>query len=449
MSKRRRGSGTKSFFIILLLVAGGLVFYALRGGNTRDTDNDMEEDKLPVAINQLLSNEISDLEETKRFDSQIETFMRTWAIKGLSLAIMKDEKLIYAKGYGWADRERGEEMDVSHIMRVASVSKLITAAAIMKLSEEGLLSLDDKPFSEEGVLDLPQFQNIKDRRVRDITIDHLLRHRAGFTLRGGDPLFNTLTVKYRLKLDTVPAPDDVIAFSLRSNLGFTPGSSSRYSNLGYLILSRLIEVITGESYESYVKSKVLNPAGIYDMHLGRNLYEQKRDNEVRYYEPDNQELIPSFTDGTTMCSRCYGGNNIEGLMGAGGWIASPTELLLLAASLDGRNSVKDILSKESIDYMTSSGGGILPAGWSKANSREWSRTGTLSGSSALVKYQKSGYAWAVVTNTSSWNGSRFPRQIDYQFKKAILKVTSWPGRNLFEISQQAQQERDPRKADEG
>ena len=257
-----------------------------------------------------------------------------------------------------------------------------------------------------------------------------MRHRGGFTLRGGDPLFNTLTVKYRLKLDTVPSPDDVIAFSIRGRLGFTPGSSSRYSNLGYLILSRVIEEITGESYESFVKREVLEPAGVFDMHLGKNFYENKLSNEVKYYEPDGQEPVPSFTDGTTMCQRCYGGNNIEGLMGAGGWIASPSELLLLAASLDGRSEIRDILSKESIDIMTSSGGGILPAGWSKANTKEWSRTGTLSGSSALVKYQKSGYAWAVVTNTSSWNGSRLPRQMDYQFTRQSRIVM--PQRNLFQ-----------------
>jgi len=132
--------------------------------------------------------------------------------------------------------------------------------------------------------------------------------------------------------------------------------------------------------------------------------------------------------------RWYGGNNIEALQGAGGWTASPSELLKLVAALDGRDNIKDILSKECIEIMTSSSSSTLPIGWAKCTPNgDWSRTGTLSGTSAMVKYNRDGYSWVFVTNTSSWKGSRFPGYIDAFFRGAIQKVTEWPQRDLFEF----------------
>ncbi len=256
----------------------------------------------------------------------------------------------------------------------------------MKLNEDGRLRLSDKPFSPGGILDIPQFQKIRDKRVKEITIEHLLRHKGGFTLRGGDSLFCTHDIKKRMKLERVPTPDDVIAYSLERNLGYTSGTGTRYSNLGYLILTRIIEVTTGEDYEDYVKSEILRPAGIFDMHLGSNFYEEKLENEVKYYEPENQEVVPSFED--------------------------------------GKPGIDDILSPQSIELMTISAPGILPTGWSKISGNgDWSRTDILSGSSSFIKNQKDGYSWVVLTNTSSWNGARFPKEIDHLFRKAVQKVS--------------------------
>ncbi len=103
-------------------------------------EEDIPQDTLTVAIHDLFNNEYSDLIETKRLDQTIERFMNQWEIKGASLAIMKDGKLIYSKGYGYADEENDVKTDVNHIFRIASVSKLITAAGIMKLVENGKLS---------------------------------------------------------------------------------------------------------------------------------------------------------------------------------------------------------------------------------------------------------------------------------------------------------------------
>nr|MBP9585126.1 serine hydrolase [Bacteroidales bacterium] len=200
------------------------------------------------------------------------------------------------------------------------------------------------------------------------------------------------------------------------------------------ILSRVIEEVTGMSYEEYIKEMILKPAGISDMHIANNLYTEKFQNEVRYYEPSNEPLVEAFDGSGRMVQRCYGGNNIKALQGAGAWVASPSEILLFVASIDGKGGVADIISNQSIGIMTSSTPQILPVGWAKVTSSgEWSRTGTLSGSSALLKYQKNGVSWVLITNTSSWKGARFPRQIDNLVKNGLNKITNWPERNLFDL----------------
>lgn len=79
-----------------------------------------------------------------------------------------------------------------------------------------------------------------------------------------------------------------------------------------------------------------------------------------------------------------------------------------------------------------------PIGWMRTTeSDDWSRTGSLSGSSAMLKRQHDGYTWVFITNTSSWSGSRFPRKIAAMMKQAMGKVKKWPDRDLFSVEQPA------------
>jgi len=396
-----------------------------------------------ISINLLLTNDRSELPETKKLDSYIKQFMRQWSIKGASVAIMKDEKLIYAKGYGWADEEDSVRTEVKHIFRIASASKLLTATAIMKLVENKMLALDQKPFAKGSILDISAFQNIKDKRVRDITIEQLLRHRAGFSRRRGDPMFIPNTIRKRMNLDSTPTTDDIIRYVLNRNLDYQPGSGTKYSNFGYLLLSRIIEQVTGMPYESYVKNVILSPMGIHDMHIARNFHDQKFPNEVRYYEPPQELPIESFDGSGMLCPKCYGGNDVAGLLGAGGWVASPTELIYFIAHIDGRPHIPDILSAESIKIMTTSDDKLLPIGWARVRSDgDLIRTGTLSGMSAMIKCQKDGLSWVFLANTSSWKGARFPRIIEGMFNKAFSIVDTLPERDLLEITSAEQAETD-------
>lgn len=377
----------------------------------------------PISVNKIISNSYFNYEETKNFDAYINKFLNRWEIKGAGLAIMKNGKLIYSKGYGLADEEKNIKTDASNIFRVASLSKLITATAIMKLQEEGKLNISDKVFGEGGILDCEQFSKIKDKRVKNITIEHLLRHRGGFTLRRGDPLFTIREIMIWGDMDTVPDTDRLIEYCLTQRLGYTPGTSTSYSNLGYLILSKIIEVSSGMSYEDYCQKYILHPAKCYDMHLAKNLYKDKYQNEVRYYETWDAKPIPSFNNSSDSLYRSYGGNNIEGLFGAGGWVSSPIEFLRFISSVDGRDNIPDILNKESIIKMYSRTRGELPIGWVRASAHsDLLRTGSLAGTSAVAKCQRDGVYWVFITNTSSWKGSRFTKYIESMMRNALKKI---------------------------
>ena len=394
----------------------------------------MPEDSLSVAIHDLLTNRYSDLEETKRLDNMLERFLRQWEIKGASLAIMKDGQLIYSKGYGYANVEDSIPMDVFHIMRVASVSKLITAAGIMKLVENGKLSLQDKAFGSEGILnDSTVYGNIKDKRTLDITVENLLRHQGGFTTRYGDPMFNPVTVAKKMNAENPATMETMIQFVLSRRLGFTPGTSTAYSNVGYGILSKIIERVSGQGYEQFIQDSILHPAGCFDMHLGHNVYEDRFPNEVRYYEGTDATPIQACNGADTLVPRSNGGNNIEEFYGAGGWVASPTELLLFLAAIDGDDSQPDILSKESVALMTEKVENAMPLGWmSTTSGGDWERSGSMAGTSAMLKRQKDGFSWAFTTNTSNWTGPRFPHKIDNIVAQAMDRVKEWPERNLFD-----------------
>lgn len=393
------------------------------------------DNSLLLPANQVITNEDSELELSGKFDQQIEKFIREWQLKGASFALMKDDKLIYSKGYGFANVEDSIPMDVMHIFRIASVSKLITAVGIMKLHEEGLLQLSDCVFGANGILNDSMYTDIKDARAYTITVEHLLRHQGGFSNAYGDPMFSPVIIAERMN---VPPPADlntIIRYVLSRRLSYTPGESTAYSNIGYGILSKVIEKISGEAYESFIRRQILYPAGCFDMHLGKNVYEEKLPNEVRYYEVSNAEKIPACDGSGKLVPRCYGGNNIEELYGAGGWVASPSELLRFLAAVDKDSRIPDILTPESIDYMTQKdSSNIMPIGWAETNTNgDWLRTGTLAGTSALMKRQANGYSWVFLTNTSSWKGARFTSNIHKAIDKAMTIVTGWPDRDLFEM----------------
>lgn len=388
-------------------------------------------DKL-VPVNVRITNALSGSREYAGLEKTINTFMRRWEIAGASVAVAKDGKLLFAKGFGLADKVRNTPVEPYSRFRIASISKLITAVAIMKLQEDGRLSVSDKVFGVDGILNDSVYSEPRDKRVFSITIAHLLSHEGGWTTRWGDQMFMPLIIADNMGMRPPVDTKTIVRFALNKNLHFTPGTGKSYSNLGYAILGLVIEKVTGMPYEEYCRNEILEPLGIYDMTLAKNLPHEKAPFEVSYYEPPDAILKPSIYGSDEMVPASYGGNDIESLGAAGAWIATAPDLIKLLLAIDGFETKSDILSRESIDFMTNASSGYAPVGWKAAiYDGTWWRTGTFPGTSCMMKRQPDGLAWVVLLNSSAWNGPEISTDVNYMMTRALLQVKSWTDTDLF------------------
>lgn len=381
-------------------------------------------------INQRLSNEASDFRQAHLIDNQMNHFIKTNGLHGISIAIVKDEQLVFAKAYGYSDVENQVNASPENLFRIASVSKLITATAIMQLAEEHRLSIDDQVFGEKGLLNDTAYLHFKDPRIEQITIRHLLAHTSGFSNRYGDPMFLPHLVAEKTGKSLPLDMDAYIRFAIDRRLHFQPGLGYGYSNMGYAFLGEIIERVTHMPYEDYVRFNLLNKMGIYDIHIGKNTLEERLANETKYYEPDGCSMIPSYDGTDSLTAKPYGGNDIELLGAAGGWIASAAELARLLVYIDGFQGVKDILSPISIQTMTNPD--ERPLGWMDTDKNGlWFRTGNFAGSSAMLCRRPDGLLWVFLSNTSSWKGHYLSLNIKRAMNKMIDQVHDWPDRDLF------------------
>jgi len=388
---------------------------------------------LDLPLNKFLSNNFSQFEYSGIVDSYIHNFMEYNGLNGVSVAILDDEKLVFSKGYGFAVKEDSVKASPGNIFRLASVSKLITAVAIMKLVEQNKIKLTDKVFGEKGFFNDPKYLQIKDPQLNDITILNLLDHSGGWTQRYGDPMFMPLQIA-KLVGDAPPATfDTYMKFVTSRYLHFTPGTAHSYSNLGYFFLGEIITRVTHIPFDEYIRNKILFPLGIYDIQLANNLLEEKYSNEVKYYLPNRTSPILSYTGDSLMVSKVYGGNDIRLLGAAGGWVASAPELAKLMVSIDGFSKVHDVLSQESIAKMTGLYGQFL--GWKQEYEDGWLRTGSFAGTQAVIFRQNDGFQWVFLTNTSSWKGPSFSYDVIRLMKKIKKNVPKWPEKDLFKINE--------------
>lgn len=387
-------------------------------------------------IHDTINNSIGGYVGLEDMESEIERFRQRWEIKGLAVAVSRHDSLLYAQGFGISDVDHGMGMEPNKRTRIASVSKLITAAAIMKLKEAGKLSLEDKVFGDNGILNDKDFtEAIRDQRIFNIRVVDLLRHQGGFTLGAGDPMFNTVELKKAKHLDHAPDNHELATIVLSRRLGFQPGVGRKYSNFGYMLLSLVIEKVSGQTYWNYVIDNLLRPAGCIGFRPADNYYMPDDFMQTGFYSSDD-ELVESFEKEDEMVDRCYGGANITGLMGAGGWSAPATSLIRFVAAIDGDPTYPDVISPESVAQMTAyEEDKKLALGWSDSDGKgHWTRSGTLSSAHALVERFPDGECWVITTNTGVWTGFHFTRDMQRLIDNLRRKYSDrLPTRDLFEV----------------
>lgn len=382
------------------------------------------------------------------FDREVEAFMSARQVPGGALAVVKDRRLVYARGYGWADRDAKTPARPDSLFRIASVSKPITGVAVMKLVEQGKLDLDAKAFP---LLNLqPAVQSFRDPepRLRDITIRQLLQHTGGWDRnKSFDPMFRPERIAQATNTPPPATPVNVIRYMLSRELDFDPGTRYAYSNFGYCVLGRLIEKVTGATYEKFVQDKILAPIGIKRMRIGASLDGKQALGEVRYYTRDNTQSQNVFSVEPQEVPQPYGGFHLEAMDAHGGWIASVVELARFAAALhDQRRS--PLLKTETFATMyapppppvsRTDDGKLEPTyygcGWmvrpnvnGKAN--YW-HAGSLPGTATLLVRRADGLSWAVLFNQRSEDKKLPDSDIDPTLHRAADAVDKWPTHDLF------------------
>jgi D-alanyl-D-alanine carboxypeptidase len=309
-------------------------------------------------------------------DNAVTAFMSTYSVPGMSIAITKGDKLVYVKSYG-----RMSATDTTHIantslFRIASCSKQLTSVGIMKLLEAGKLTLDSKVFGPGSIFgsDYPSTQ-LAD--LSDITIGELLHHTTGnWPNDATDPMFQntsyTQTQLINWALDNYPATGQRGQYF--------------YSNFGYCLLGRVIEKISGQPYDQYIKSIVLTPCGITDMVIGGNTLADRKTNEVIYTGQGGED--PYNMNVTRMDSH-------------GGWLATATDLARFLVHVDGFTGVADILAGSTETTMTtgSAGNPNYACGWAVNSAGNWWHNGSLPGTTTGVIRGNNGFNWVMLTNT--------------------------------------------------
>ncbi len=272
----------------------------------------------------------------------------------LSLVVVKDGKTVYQKGFGLADGPRDIKATAKTVYNQWSMTKVFTAVAILQLKEQGLLDLDD-PVKDHLSFFKVKYPS-KDSEV--ITIRHLLTHSSGLpdnvpAIIGwihydGDEDWNqTELIKEKL-------PD-------YSELSYEPGSKSKYTNVGYMVLAAVIEAASGQTYEQYITEHILETLKMDQ--TGFTYTDSMIKNEAVGAHPsidlqmlmlpllvgDMDPLVREKRDGISWFNHIYSDQN-----GPTGLIGPPTDTarFLMAYLNGGKLGGERILSKKMVDMMT-------------------------------------------------------------------------------------------------
>lgn len=304
---------------------------------------------------------------------------------GLSLAVSRNGKLVYAKAYGVADKETGGKVTLESRFRIASVSKLITSAAVMKLVQDGKLTLDQKVFGSAGVLGTTYGTQPYKKYVTDVTVSDLLHHTIGGWGQVNDPSF----------LNQTQDATTIINYTLNNVLlAKAPGTAFDYSNFGYMLLAKIIEKLSNKTYEQYVADEIWNKVGATQSAIAATGLSGRMANEVKYY---GQQGDANFV---------YDYMNFSRANGAYGWLSTPKDLLLFANAVDSSSARPDILDPLTIKKMvsvtpasTGFGGSMqFGCGW-VIEGGEWFWWGSLPGTFAILYRNKNGICIAATANS--------------------------------------------------
>ncbi|MEO3993118.1 MAG: serine hydrolase [Desulfurococcaceae archaeon TW002] len=260
----------------------------------------------------------------------IQERLTKYRFPGVSIALLRGNEVIYSRGFGFRDITESLPTTPNTNYCIGSVTKAFTAAAIMQLVEKGLISLED-----------PANKFIDVIKSSDIKVYHLLSHTSGIPALGyAEALIDSY---YGLgdRWFPIATPDDVISFMRDYDewLIHKPGERWFYLNEGYVLLGKIIEKVSGMSYESYVKVNLLDKLGMRRSYFSRDEYLRDNDRATPYLINKEGKHIKA--------------EPVFGISADGGLFSNVIDLLKFAEALINRGSRDnvEILSKDSVTLM--------------------------------------------------------------------------------------------------
>jgi CubicO group peptidase (beta-lactamase class C family) len=254
------------------------------------------------------------------------SFMEKYDVPALSFAVGYAGEIVHEEAFGVADRERNEAVTPAYLFRIASLTKMITSAAIFTLVEQNRLKLSDKVIGPGAILGTDYGQPPYSARIAEITVEQLLTHTSGgWTNDGRDPMFTHPAMNHA----------ELITWTLANRpLDHPPGQHFAYSNFGYCILGRVIEKLTSQPYPDFVRAEVLSRCGINDMVIAANRLEKRRSDEVKYYGQGEIPMRRTSPGGIPMAA------------------ASRARAMQFLMHIDGYSKPANILKPHTVQVMT-------------------------------------------------------------------------------------------------
>jgi CubicO group peptidase (beta-lactamase class C family) len=293
---------------------------------------------LPTARGQAIPEAGPFVPELAAFDDAMRTVMTDQNISAGVAGIMRGGKLVYRRSFGWDDAASTVPIEENATMRIASVTKPLTAATIRNLIADGHIGLHQRVFSLDepgtGILDHTPFGNDFDPRLKDITVNHLLQHRGGWDRdMVGDWSYAERTIASDMGVASPPGRDATLNWVLGNDQGlqFNPGSRSAYSNIGYMVLGMIAEEVTGLPHIEAMHQEVFRPMGVPDPMIqhGRTFAVDQDPREPHYMSSTTSTNVfwNSGNGQPQLVSRPYGGWHHEARIGQGAVVADPIALL--------------------------------------------------------------------------------------------------------------------------
>jgi CubicO group peptidase (beta-lactamase class C family) len=337
-------------------------------------------------------------------DDEVRAIMRKLGIPGASVTVAQDGRIVYQRGFGWSDRGAGAVVQPDTVFRIASVSKSMTALAVLRAFEAELpAALDRHVFGPGGLLTGPRYTQIKDPRVLKVTLRDLLQHTSGWDSGVYEPQYDLVAIAGVMKVPAPAGAQDITEYMLRDReLQFEPGTRFSYSNFGYNVLGRVLEQKTGLPYDQAMQQLVFKPAGVTCAVIGGDTLAQRLPGETIYYDDPRWQDVPSQT-GTGSGRPAYAGFHLQAMDAHGGWVMSSADMVRVADAVDGHSGGIALLSRATVQRLFTKDPNVpntdFGLGWERKPSG-WGHNGALTvGTLSQMERLDNGLTWAVVYNS--------------------------------------------------